>query len=123
MIQITMLKTESLSTSTGPVTYKIGETYFVEPWIASSLLGRGFARMTDAAPSIVSDELNYDGLNVANLRELAKQYSIPGYKKMHRTELINILKEHRAQRLVPLPPPLEILDNSAALNAPVFKKE
>ena len=118
---ITMNSTEAIATDKGPLILKSGETYDVEDWIANSFIGRGFAFIS-VPPSVINDEIKFDGLNVANLRQLAKEAAVPGYKKMHREQLISALEIHRNSiKANPPKQPFEAIHLTKGITAPEFK--
>lgn len=95
MKTFTMLKTEAIRTNKGSVTYTVGQMYTDEDWVAASFAGRGLAIINTTPVLEVSDDVNLDGLNVMNLREMAKEVGVPGYKKMSKELLVSALKARR----------------------------
>lgn len=115
MKNIVMLKTESVATAIGPATYKQGEAYLVEDWIANSLVGRGFAVIDQEKPEPMADDLS--SMNIGQLRELAKTRNIANYRSMKKEELL--------ARLNVQPPksPDEVIDITGGKTPPTFTKE
>lgn len=123
MKKIFVLSSQSVLTSKGAVNFLEGQSYQVDDWIANSLAGRGYARLEDGGPAVTDDSVKFENLNVANLRELAKQAGIPGYKKMSKELLIQALYDSR--RRVIAEPPAEaftVLPNTK-VSVPEFKLE
>jgi hypothetical protein len=124
MKSIIMTKSESMLTAKGNLEFKIGQQYSVDDWIADSLAGRGYATLISSASSVAEDEIRYENLNVANLREMARQVAIPGYKKMHKEELIQALYDSRKRIIAnPPPAPIEMLDITSGIKSPEFNAE
>lgn len=98
--KITMLETEQVATNRGPVTYKRGETYEVEKWIADSLVGRGRAVFTDAQPvdmtpvAVVFDLALLETMNVAELRDQAQAFGLEGAKTLKKEALKSVITDY-----------------------------
>ena len=114
-----MLSTEGVQTIKGVKVFEKGKSYTEEDWIAASLVGRGFATL-DNPPALADDSVKFDGLNVANLREMAKLAHVPNYKKMSRDELIAALELNKLKGSTHPAEPVERLDITKGIAPPEF---
>lgn len=100
LVTIKMNDTESMATSRGPVLYKRGETYDVEQWIASSLIGRGMAvQVSEAATSPSPEALVLDldeiaKMNIGELRDAAHGFGIEGWESLKKEPLKTVITEY-----------------------------
>lgn len=115
MKQIKMLATENVATSVGPKSFFEGAEYTVEDWIAATLLGRGLAQ--ECGKEVKVEELDLEGLNVAELKTLARQAGIKGYNSMKKDQLIEALSPVR-----PPKEPFEAYDLTGGVTPPEFKR-
>jgi hypothetical protein len=147
MKYVVMTKTETIATAKGPMVLpKDGKPKLVKDWIAASLMGRGYAIETDAdgnpvaelaaeptaGESVTAETVEagnaapqgevvaLDSLNIAELRDLAKQRNIPDYKKLKKAELLDALK---ASIAAPPASSFEPISTTGGKTPPVFKAE
>jgi len=100
LVTIKMNETESMATSRGPVLYKRGETYSVEQWIASSLIGRGMAVQvsedtTSPSPeALVFDLDSIPKMNIGELRDAAQRFGIEEWESLKKEPLKIAITEY-----------------------------
>ena len=107
-----MLKKESVATAKGPQALEKGQVYELENWMADSIVGRGYGTIIEGTiTQSASQSLNMKDANIGQLRELGRQYNIPDYRTLSKSELTKAL-EGVAISAPPPPEPFEPLGNS-----------
>ncbi len=120
MPTVKMLKTEPVATDKGVLTLEAGKVYNLENWIASSVCGRGLATLVEEHTAPIYTQLSE--LNIGQLRELARDRGIEGYRKLNREDLLTAIG---ALEIVAGQPKesFEKLDTTGGQAPPVFKRD
>jgi len=105
LVQVVMLEDELVSTTRGPVRLTKGEKPWLEPWIASSLVGRGLAQyvVAEGSQSTVTIPDNLTSRTVADLRKLAQEHNVEDYNFMRKGDLVAKLESLRVENVSPAP--------------------
>lgn len=135
MKTILMKDSETVATNKGPVVFKRGETYTVEDWIATSLVGRDMASMvmgeSSAVPSselqgVVKSIGDLGEKNISELRDLAQNLGIADWKTMKKGDLKVAIEGKSAEILsTPMSPTssFEPIDLTKGITPPESKVE
>lgn len=91
LIRVVVDKNEWVNTSKGPIHFSAGAVVNVEPWIASTLVGRGYAHFPSREEKLPALPDDLSSLTVAELRKLACDRSVDGYNLMRKAELLEVL--------------------------------
>jgi hypothetical protein len=115
LVKIIMDKADSVNTTKGPVHFLAGQAPEVEPWIAASLVGRGYAHYPTLDEQEEEAQLtplpdNPEKETVANLRKLAMERGVEEYHLMRKADLIAALYPPKVEGVAPAPQRFDKID-------------